>query len=148
MINSNNNKGVEQNDLIDEAIVFHNMIFKSEPKQEIINKYIAAHDIYINNASEKNLIWMKKALNLNLDFEALEMVLRFTNGRHILVRKIKILIYITESYPAYYNRFVNEVPQRAEAILSLGFHSLRSIYKLLKGLSLLLYYQNFVNNNA
>jgi len=143
-----NKTKVDPSSLVIEAIAFHKIVFNSKPTQELIKKYIKAHEYYILDKNDKERIWFKKVISLGLDLEALEIVLRFKNQGHILVRKMKILIYLAESNPAYYNSFVNERARRTKAILILFFFSLRTFYKLLKGMFLLFYYHNLENENV
>ena len=107
-----------------------------------------AHNYYLKDIPEKDELWMKKVLQLGLDIEALEIALELMNKKHILVRKIKILIYLCESFHPYYDRFINERVQRRKAFILLTFHVFRSVYKLIKGLALLLWYRTLGENNV
>ncbi len=126
------------NELKNEARALHRFVFHSDIPQNLLEKYVMAHDYYLTEATDKELLWMKRARKRGLDLEALEFVLRIFNKNHILVRKIKILVYISESFSAYYNVFVNEHPQKGKALVLLLYHLLRSVYKVLKGSVLLL----------
>ncbi len=130
-----------------EARALHLCVFNSEIPLDVLEKYVMAHDHYLTKVRNAELIWMKKALQQGLDLEALEFALRIFNKEHILVKKFKILVYISESFSDYYNVFVNERPQRRKAFLILSFHLLQSVYKFLKGSVLLLIhrYQNLEN---
>lgn len=134
-------------ELVREVRALHRFVFNSDVSQDVSEKYVLAHDYYLTGATNKDLLWMKRALQLGLDLEALEIALRIIKKNHILVQKIKILVYISESFTAYYGAFVNEHPQRRNAFFILSFHLIRSVYKFLKGtfLLLILRYQNLEN---
>ncbi|MFC2166795.1 hypothetical protein ACFLQZ_02400 [Acidobacteriota bacterium] len=126
------------NELKSEARALHRSVFNADIPQEVSEKYMRAHDYYLLEATEKDLLWMKRTLQRGLDLEALEFALRIIKKKHILVKKIKILVYISESFCAYYSTFVNERPQRGKAFALLSYHLIRSAYKFLKGSFLLL----------
>lgn len=134
-------------ELVSEARTLHRFVFNSDVPQDVSEKYVMSHDYYLTEATDKDLLWMKRALQRGLDLEALEIALRIIKKNHILVRKIKILVYISESFTAYYGAFVNERSQRRNAFAILSFHLIRSVYKFLKGtfLLLILRYRNLEN---
>jgi hypothetical protein len=80
---------------------------------------------------------MERALEEGTDLEALEFALRAQQPDHVLCRKLKLLIYITEAFPEYYDDFVNENPRRVGAFFRLVLHSLRTVCKQLKAFWLL-----------
>ena len=120
-----------------EGELLHYSIFGSRIPEPVLQKYIEAHDYYLTSADESELNWMAKVVRLGLDVEALEIALRLSNKCHLLVRKVKILVHITEAFDAYRPRFVNETPRRVRAIFTLTFHGLRTLWKFLKGKFLL-----------
>ena len=135
-------------ELLREVQVLHRAFLNSEAPKYISEKYVDAHNYYLKDIPEKDELWMKKVLQLGLDIEALEIALELMNKKHILVRKIKILIYLCESFHPYYDRFINERVQRRKAFILLTFHVFRSVYKLIKGLALLLWYRTLGENNV
>ncbi|OGL51390.1 MAG: hypothetical protein A3C43_06910 [Candidatus Schekmanbacteria bacterium RIFCSPHIGHO2_02_FULL_38_11] len=136
------------NELLSESCALHRAIFSSNAPPDVSKKYVIAHDYYLTETTDKDLLWMKRALQLGLDLEALEIVLRIVSKEHILVRKVKILVYICESFCAYYSAFVNEHSQRGNALAILFYHATRSVYKFLKGTFLLLRYRGLENENV
>ena len=120
-----------------EGDLLHASIFGSPIPEPVLQKYIEAHQYYLTSPDQSELSWMNKVIRFRFDLEALEIVLRFSNPRHGLVRKVKILVYITEAFDAYRPLFINERPQRFRAIVTLAFHSLKTTGKFLKGKFLL-----------
>ena len=120
-----------------EAVLLHHSVFGKDISEPVIQKYVDAHHYYLTSATNSDLIWMAKAVQQKYDLEALELALRFSNPYHILVRKAKILVYITEVFSVYHYQFVNEKPQRMQAFMILALHSIRTGIKILKGKFLL-----------
>ena len=129
--------GYGLNHLRAEGEHLHSSIFGSRIPDPVLQKYVEAHQYYLTSPEESELTWMAEVIRLGLDVEALEIALRFSDKCHLLVRKVKILVHITEAFDAYRPRFVNEHPQRLRAIVILAFHGLRTVWKFLKGKFLL-----------
>jgi len=127
----------DQAHLRTEGELLHDSIFGSPIPEPVLQKYVEAHNYYLISPDKSELIWMSKVIQLGFDLEALEIALRFSNRYHLLVRKTKILIYITEAFDAYRPYFVNENSQRLGAMVTLTFHGLRTTWKFLKGKFLL-----------
>jgi hypothetical protein len=68
-----------------------------------------------------------------LDVEALELALRRREPRNSLTAKLLILLYLAEARGSHFHFFVNEERARPRAFCLLALHTLRSLYKLLKG---------------
>ena len=115
----------------------HTSIFGYPIPEPVLQKYVVAHNFYLRSPEKSELIWMSKVIRLGFDLEALEIALRFSNRDHLLVRKTKILIYITETFDAYRPLLINERPQRLRAMIALTFHGPRTASKFLKGKFLL-----------
>lgn len=115
----------------------HTFIFGHPIPEPVLQKYVEAHNFYLRSPEKSELIWMNKVIRLGFDLEALEIALRFSNRHHLLVRKAKILVYITEAFDAYRPLFINERPQRLRAMTALIFHGFRTVSKFLKGKFLL-----------
>ena len=135
-------------ELMNEACVLHRAVFKSEIPMDVARRYVSAHEYYVVNATEKDLLWMRRTVQLGLDVEALDIALRKIDKNHILIRKVKMLIYICEAYHKYYDFFISERAEREKAFLILFFHGIRSLYKFLKGTFLLLQYRNSGMNDV
>ena len=120
-----------------EGELLHASIFGSPIPEPVLQKYIEAHRYYLTSPDQSELSWMNKVIRLKFDLEALEIVLRFSNPRHWLVRKVKIFGIHHRAFDAYRLLFINERPQRCRAIITLTFHSLKTTGKFLKGKFLL-----------
>ncbi len=80
---------------------------------------------------------MKRVLRSRVDLEALEVTLRLSGAEHILTRKTKILVTLTESFPEYDAVFVNRSRRALRAVPELLLGVLRTVYKVAKGWILL-----------
>jgi hypothetical protein len=120
-----------------EAAALHRAVFGREVPEEVAQRYAEAHRAAMLRVDTTQARWMQRVLEEGTDLEALEFALRTWQPDHILCRKLKLLVYITEAFPEYYSDFVNEAPRRVDALLRLALHSLRSLYKELKARSLL-----------
>lgn len=120
-----------------EGVWLHYSLFHSPIPEPVLQKYIEAHTYYLTSAEEPQLRWLAESVRLRFDLEALELVLRFSDEGHLLVRKAKILVYITEAFDAYRSHFVNDHPHRIKAWTVLSFHGLRTAWKFFKGQFLL-----------
>ena len=111
----------------------HFSIFGGPIPEPVLQRYIEAHNFYLTLPDPSQVRWLAEAVRLQLDVEALEIVLRFSHRDHLLVRKIKILIHIAEAFEAYRFRFINEQPQRVKAFTLLAYHGARTAWKFCKG---------------
>jgi hypothetical protein len=124
---------LESEQLRREASALHRAVFGRDIPEEIAVRYAKAHPLTLSGADGSQWTWMQRVLNAGFDVEALEMVLRIRQPDHVLCRKIKVLVYISEAFPEYYADFVNEEPRRARIVFSLALHGLRTLLKGLKG---------------
>ena len=76
---------------------------------------------------------LRKALAAKRDLEALEYAWRLVRHDNILTKKMHVFLYLLETSPAHYERFVNEKKKRATAYLILGLQVVRSAFKLCRG---------------
>lgn len=120
-----------------EGELLHYFIFGRQIPEPVLQKYVEAHHYYLTSSDESELSWMAKVVRLGFDWEALEIALRRSEKDHLLVRKVKILIHITEAFDVYRSWFINEHPRRIGAIVLLAFHAFRTAVKYLKGKFLL-----------
>jgi hypothetical protein len=68
-----------------------------------------------------------------VDLEAMEAALRRRNPGNALTQRFRVLCYLTEARPEYFERFVNETPAPVIGTLTLVVLTVRSLYKLAKG---------------
>ena len=120
-----------------EASIIHRGIFGRDVPPEITREYVNAHDMALLQTDASQTKWMRAALARNVDFEALEFVLRRRDPEHILCRKMRLLIYVAEAFPEYYDDFVNERPRRLRAFSTLAVYAFWTPWKFVKGWCLL-----------
>ena len=124
-------------DLRTEARALHQALFRSEPPAQIVDRYVAAHAAGLGACTPAEADWLKRLLQSGADLSALELVLRRRNRKHVLVRKLHILTYITEGSAGYSREFLNQKPQRARAFIELFSALLRTSWKIVYGQYLL-----------
>ncbi len=123
-------------ELLREAATLHRAAFDREVPEEVARRYAAAHRA-LSRITDAERAWMKRALDEDLDLEALEAAARRDRPDHVLCRKFKALLYVAEASPEYYADFVSDEPRRFQAFLSLMGHGVRTLFKRLKGRALL-----------
>ena len=114
-------------------------IFAMPPPPGCVEAYRRANAVVFEEADvePRALAQIAEAVRRNWDLEAIEYALRFRDKTGPLTKKVNILFYIIEASPEGARIFVNETPARWRAWLRLTGETLRSFYKLLKGLVLL-----------
>jgi hypothetical protein len=128
-------------DLRTEARALHRALFRSDPPEQIVARYVAAHSAGLGACSPAESAWLDSAVRAGVDLSALEFVLRRRNRKHVLVRKFHMMAYIAEGSAGYAPAFLNDEPRRARAFVELAFALLGSIWKFLRGQYLLWRYQ-------
>jgi hypothetical protein len=116
-----------------EAVYLHGQFFGGPVEREIVDRYVAAHERYVPEQSERARRIMETVLNARLDAEAIEFALRVRRRERILTSKIQTLFYLAEVRSKYYGAFVNAVPGRARAWSGLVKAVIASAVKFLKG---------------
>jgi len=116
-----------------EASALHRAVFGRDTPAEVAGRYADAHQMALSRIDASQSAWMRRVVDEKSDVEALEIVLRSRQPDHVLCHKIRLLIYIAEAYPEYYHDLINEESCRAQALLSLTLHSLRTVWKYVKG---------------
>jgi hypothetical protein len=119
--------------LSEEARYFYKKIFSAPIPLPIEEKYIAANLAKLPQSDER----IRKLVLKKADIEAVELAWRFKTPRNILTKKIHILIYLAETYPANFPLFFNTKKSRFVSFILLSWHFIRSAVKLLKGRFLL-----------
>jgi len=116
-----------------EARHLHGCLFGFPPAEDIIIQYRLAHRFLPLPASPAMRRSVDRIVNMKLDAEAVELALRRQVPRHLLCQKLHVLCYLAEARSAYYPRFVNEDAAFLKACCCLGLHTIRSLFKRLKG---------------
>ena len=98
-------------------------------------RYARAHEALglDRGADASQIDLLRRAMAQDADLEAMEFALRLSNRRNVFTRKLHVLAFLIESDPRYVGRFLNDTPRRAGAFLSLGGHTLRAVWKLVRG---------------
>ena len=116
-----------------EARSLHQALFGGVAPEEVVQRYIRAHEICPAARTEAARRALDLILSRNLDAEAIEYALRLRQGDPALTQKFQILFYLVEIRSAYYSRFVNERPGAARASWEMLRGLLRSLVKFVKG---------------
>ena len=116
-----------------EARYLHRAVFGGVIPEEVVERYIRAHDTFPSARTDAARRMLDVILSRNLDPEAIELVLRVRKGNPALTQKFQILCYLVEVRSAYYPRFVNQRPGAARAAVAMLVAALDSLVKLLKG---------------
>ncbi len=122
-----------------EAKYFYQKIFPGQAPQQIIEKYVAANQQLLPGSTGQDAI--AQLVNKKADIEAIEIAWRFHARNNILTKKIHILVYLVETTPEHFHNFVEIRKRRILSYFVMGYHLIRSIYKLIKGKILLKSYQ-------
>ncbi len=116
-----------------EARTLHRALFGGTIPEEVVQRYIRAHDVCPAARTEGARRALDIILSRNLDAEAIEYVLRLRKGNPALTQKFQILFYLVEVRSAYYGCFVNERPGSVRAAWEMLLAVVRSLVKFVKG---------------
>jgi hypothetical protein len=116
-----------------EARYLHQAVFRGAIPEEVVERYIRAHDAFPSVRTEAARRTLDVILSRNLDPEAIELALRVRKGNPALTQKFQILCYLVEVRSAYYPYFVNQRPGAARAAGAMLRAAMYSLGKLLKG---------------
>jgi hypothetical protein len=121
--------------LRDEAIYMARQVYGVALRPADAIRYAEAHAALglDRGADAAHLQLLRRAIADGADVEALEFALRLSNRRNVLTKKLHVLAFLIESDPRYVGRFLNDSPRRARAFVSLGGHTLRGAWKLVRG---------------
>jgi hypothetical protein len=112
-----------------EARWLYGAIFGGQPSHDIENAYVSAHSFFCRADNASPLV--RTVVQRRLDVEAIELALRHRNP--VLTRKCRMLVYLAESAPADYPRFVSTKPLPVLAWVLLAGAAAGAAIKLLKG---------------
>jgi hypothetical protein len=76
------------------------------------------------------------ALNRVSDLEALEVAGRLTGRFQLLTAKLTVMMFLAETLPDHQAYFVNQASSRVRGMMAVARGSLKTAYKLIKGLYL------------
>jgi hypothetical protein len=118
-------------DLRTEANHLHRALFGRDAPAEVQDQYARA--LQTAPLAEVPRCDLTALIERGVDLEALELALRRRARVNALTQRFQVLCYLAEARPEYYSRFVNEPPRFLVGWLTLGLHTARSVYKLIKG---------------
>ncbi len=114
-----------------QANYLHRALFGREAPDEVRRQYASVLHCAALAATPRNDL--ARLMERHVDLEAMEVALRRRNPDNSLTQRFRVLCYLAEARPEYFDRFVNETPAFVVGALTLGFLTLRSLYKLVKG---------------
>jgi hypothetical protein len=114
-----------------QANYLHRALFGREAPDEVRWQY--ARVLHRAALVETPRCDLARLMEREVDVEAMEVALRRRNPSNSLTQRFRVLCYLTEARPEYFDRFVNETPALVVGTLTLWFLTLRSLYKLAKG---------------
>src|SRR5439155_26599851 len=118
-------------DLRAEANHLHRALFGGDAPEEVREQYASALQAApLAAVPGRDLT---RLIDRGIDREALELALRRRTRANALTQRFQVLCYLAEARPEYYSRFVNESPRFLVGWLALALHTVRSVYKLIKG---------------
>jgi len=120
-------------DLANEGRYLHRALFGSEAPEEVVERYVRAHDVLPAACAEGARNILDRIVSNRLDPEAIEYVLRLRKRNPVLTQKLQVLFYLVEVRSAYYARFVNERPGTVRALCGMFAGLLFSAGKFVKG---------------
>jgi hypothetical protein len=113
-------------------------LFGFIPDADLVERYQKANAVVFSKTTALDYTRQNhrliQALAKKRDLEALEYAWRFTNSKNILTRKMHLFMFLIETDPSYYARFVSHKQKRVTAYISLGMLGVRSAWKLFKGI--------------
>ncbi len=114
-----------------EAIRVHRAIFGADPPDDVQRQY--AQVLQEAQLAEFPRCDLTRLVAGDVDLEALELALRRKAPINSLTQRFHVICYLVEVRPEYFDRFVNEPARFATGVFILGLHTVRSLYKLIKG---------------
>jgi len=112
-----------------EAEVFHRILFGRAAPDEVRRQYAAALAAY----PISDPLPIEKLIADGVDLEALEYALRKKSPANPLTERFRVLCYLVEARPEYFDCFVAEKRRFVPGVLTLAYHTVRSILKAIQG---------------
>jgi len=121
----------------DEASKIYYTIFNKDIPESIKNHFEYLSKRIESNFSEQEKIKYHECILKIHDLEALELAARYFKKLPILTLKFKVILYLAETLPQNYSKYINEKNNFFIGSLLLVFSMVRTSYKLVKGICLL-----------
>jgi hypothetical protein len=112
-----------------EADYLHRILFGAGAPDDVKRQYaavLAAHPIARGGD-------IAALIGAGADLEALEYALRKKNPANPLTERFRVLCYLVEARPEYFDCFVAEKRRFVPGVLALAYHTVRSILKAIQG---------------
>jgi len=120
-----------------EARAIHRAVFGEDAGSHVVGRYLEAHAQGLGRCTRAEAERIRAALNEGLDLSAMEFVLRRRSPGDALVRKFRIMNYVTEGSADYFDAYINRRASKSRALASLAAAAFRSAWKWYKGRRLL-----------
>jgi hypothetical protein len=114
-----------------EARAIHRTLFGRDAPERLQQQYARA--IAPSPLADWPRLDLERLLERGVDLEALELALRRSHRVNALTQRFHVVCYLAEAQPENFARFINERRHPLTGWLILGWHGLRSLYKLHKG---------------
>lgn len=116
--------------------IYHTLFDRHIPP--IVAERFAEGSVRIEaHVSPAELAQYRAAVASDLDLEALELAARTTRRLPLLTRKFRLMAYLAETMPENQGLFINHRDNRPVAFISIAFMTLRTVWLMAKGLTLL-----------
>lgn len=116
--------------------IYHTLFNRPVPPL-VAQRFAAASERLDAAVPPAELAAYRAALASGADLEALELAARYTHRLPLLTRKLGLMAYLAETLPENQSLFINERSNWVGAIVALGAATLRTVWKMAKGLFLL-----------
>lgn len=121
-----------------ELNAFCRQMFHFLPDDDLVRRYQKANAVVFSQTRDSEYRNQNHRLTAALrgkrDLEALEYAWRFLDRENILTRKFHVFMFLIETDPKFYPCFVNHKKKRVAAYFILSWLSIRSAWKLFKGI--------------
>lgn len=121
-----------------EAERIYKAIFGTNVPEEIQKHFKITSKKIENLFSEEEVKKYFECIEKVRDLEALELAERYLKKIPVLTEKFRIMVYLAETLPENYNKYINERDNCFLGYLLLICAGFRSFYKFVKGLFLLM----------
>ncbi len=125
------------NQYLREAQKIHSALFPGVMPLILAERFRLASEQIDAAASSADLAAYHEAIERTEDLEALELAARLTRRLPLLSRKLHVMAYLGETLPDYQRYYVNTRSSFVRALLTIGWETLASVLKALKGLWML-----------
>lgn len=112
-----------------EADRLHRVLFGGGAPEEVKRQYAAALETMPITVTPE----IETLLESGVDLEAMELALRKKDPLNPLTQRFRVLCYLVEARPEYFDRFVAERRRSLAGVIALTIATLRTVYKAIKG---------------